>query len=121
MNPEIYKLIHLVGIIVTFLGIGSLISADAKKPAAMRAPAMIHGIGLLLLLVSGFGLQAKVHKVWPAWMVLKVVILLALGALIVLIKRKVLPPIAIYLIAIVLGGIAAYLGFSNGVVSGVGL
>ena len=113
MDPGIYKIIHFVGLIVLFLGIGSLITTDPKKPASFRLPAMIHGIGLLLILVSGFGLQAKLKLGFPVWMISKLVILLALGGSIALIKRKVLPPAAIYFLAIVLGGIAAYLGFTN--------
>ncbi|HAE19681.1 MAG: hypothetical protein L7U83_02400 [Akkermansiaceae bacterium] len=116
MDPGIYKSIHFVGLIILFVGIGSLISADPKKPASFRLPAMIHGIGLLLILVSGFGLQAKLKLGFPVWMISKVVILLALGGSIALIKRKVLPPVAIYLLVIFLGGIAAYLGFSNSIV-----
>lgn len=116
MDPGIYKSIHFVGLIILFVGIGSLISADPKKPTSFGLPAMIHGIGLLLILVSGFGLQAKLKLGFPVWMISKLVILLALGGSIALIKRKVLPPVAIYLLVIFLGGIAAYLGFSNSIV-----
>ncbi|MEN8774104.1 MAG: hypothetical protein ABF382_11185, partial [Akkermansiaceae bacterium] len=116
MDPGIYKIIHFVGLTVLFLGIGSLITADPKKPAVFRLPAMIHGTGLLLLLISGFGLQAKLKLGFPIWMIAKVVILIALGGSIALIKRKVLPPAAIYLLVIILGGIAAYLGFSNSMI-----
>jgi len=116
MDPGIYKIIHFIGIIVLFLGIGSLIASDPKKPAALRRPAMIHGIGILLLLVSGFGLSAKLKIGFPTWMIAKLVILLLLGALIVVIKRKLIPTPVIYLLAIILGGVAAYLGFSNSIV-----
>lgn len=115
MDPGIYKTIHFVGLIVLFLGIGSLITADPKKSAAFRLPAMIHGIGLVLILISGFGLQAKLKLGFPVWMISKLVILIALGGSIALIKRKVLPPVVVYLLAIILGGIAAYLGFSNSI------
>lgn len=113
MDPGTYKIIHFIGLIVLFLGIGSLLAADPKKPAAFRFPAMIHGLGLLLILVSGFGLQAKLQLGFPIWMIIKLVILLALGGVIALIKRKALPPVVIYLLVIILGSVAAYLGFSN--------
>jgi hypothetical protein len=77
---------------------------------------MIHGIGLLLILVSGFGLQAKLKLGFPIWMISKLVILLALGGSIALIKRGALPPIVIYILVIFLGSIAAYLGFSNSMI-----
>ncbi|MBT6399946.1 MAG: hypothetical protein HOK04_09175 [Verrucomicrobia bacterium] len=116
MDPGIYKIIHFVGLIVLFLGIGSLMTSDPKKPASFRLPAMIHGIGLLLILVSGFGLQAKLKLGFPIWMISKLVILLVLGGSIALIKRRALPPIVIYILVIFLGSIAAYLGFSNSMV-----
>ena len=65
MGPGIYKSIHFVGLVILFVGIGSLISADPKKTASFRLPAMIHGIELLLILVSGFGLQAKLKLGFP--------------------------------------------------------
>jgi hypothetical protein len=114
MDPSIYKIIHFIGIIVLFLGLGSLISSDPRKPAALRGPAMIHGIGLFLILLSGFGLQAKLKiDFFTGWFLAKFVIFLLLGAIIVVIKRRLLPTPAIYLIAIILGAIAAYLGFAN--------
>ncbi len=116
MDPGIYKIIHFIGLIVLFTGLGSLIASDPRKPAALRRPAMIHGIGLFLLLVSGFGLSAKLKLGFPSWMIGKLVILLLLGAIIVVIKRRLLPTPAVYLIAIILGVIAAYLGFTNSVV-----
>ena len=115
MDPGIYKIIHFIGLFVLFLGIGSLIATDPRKPASLRRPAMVHGIGLFLILVSGFGLVAKLNTGFPIWMIVKILILLLFGAMIVVIKRRLIPTPAIYILAIVLGGIAAYLGFSNSV------
>jgi len=116
MDPGTYKIIHFVGLITLFTGIGALITADPKKPAGLRGPAMVHGTGWLLLLISGFGMSAKTGIGFPVWMMLKLVILLALGAIIALIKRRALPAPALYLVAIILGGTAAYLGFTNGMI-----
>ena len=117
MDPGIYKIIHFIGLIVLFTGLGALIASDPKKPAAFRRPAMIHGIGLFLLLLSGFGLSlsAKLEIGFPGWMLAKLVILLLLGVMIVLIKRRVIPTPLLYLLAIILGSVAAYLGFTNSI------
>lgn len=116
MDPGIYKIIHFVGLIVFFTGIGSLLALDPKRPAALRRPAMIHGVGLLLLLVSGFGLQAKLKLGFPGWFIAKLAILIVLGAMIAVIKRKLMPTPIVYLLVIVLGSAAAYLGFSNSMI-----
>ena len=119
MDPGIYKIIHFVGLIILFTGIGSLITSDPRKPAGLRRPAMLHGIGLLLILVSGFGLQAKLHAAagFPGWIIAKLAILIVLGGFIVVIKRKLLPVPVIYLLVIILGSLAAYLGYSNSVLT----
>jgi hypothetical protein len=48
-----------MGLTLGFFGIGTLITTVPKKPASFPLPAMIHGIGLLLILLSGFVLEAK--------------------------------------------------------------
>lgn len=116
MDPAIYKIIHFVGIMLLFLGIGALISGAVTKSGDLKVPAMLHGAGFLFLLISGFGMSAKLKIGFPDWMLYKLVILLVLGAMIVLAKRRILPPLVLYLLAIVLGGVSAYLGFSNSVI-----
>ncbi|MGC6467057.1 MAG: hypothetical protein ACON38_07735 [Akkermansiaceae bacterium] len=116
MDPGIYKIIHFVGLFALFTGIGALITVDHKKPAARILPSALHGIGWLLLLVSGIGMWHKMHGGFPVWIIGKFVILLALGAIVALIKREKIPSLFLYLIAITLGSLAAYLGFSNGLI-----
>lgn len=107
MPPHIYHILHLVGVIFLFVGIGSMLSANGNTRTGMK----YHGIGLLILLVAGFGLIAKLQLSYTApWVIGKMIIWLALGFLPVLAKRRVLQPGVIVLIAIALGGVAAYLG-----------
>lgn len=115
MDPAIYKTLHYVGMIVLFTGLGSLVAADLKKPSALRLPASLHGIGLLLILVSGFAMQAKLNHLFGTWLVVKILILLVLSGFIMVIKRQLLPTPVIYLLIVILGSIAAYLGFSNSI------
>ena len=53
---------------------------------------------------------AKLKYGFPLWVILKLVIWLALGALPVLGKKKVLPCCAVWVLALLLGMGAAYLG-----------
>lgn len=107
----LYHFLHAIGIFCVFLGIGKLGSSENYK-CAMR----YHGIGLLILLVSGFGNLAKLHKAqfiasaMPGWAIAKLVIWLVLGVLPVLIKRGKLSAGQGMIAALLCGAAAAYLG-----------
>ena len=76
---------------MVFLAYGGLIvrSATGSDNAGIRRLGGItSGLGLLLTLVGGFGLLAKLNYGWPVWVIVKLVIWLILGAMIVLINRK---------------------------------
>lgn len=108
MPPHIYHILHLIGVIFLFVGIGGLLSPNGNTRTGMK----YHGIGLLILLVAGFGLIAKLKLSYTApWVIGKFIIWLALGGLPVLAKKRVLQPGVIVLIAVALGGVAAYLGY----------
>lgn len=106
MSPAFYHVAHLVGLILLFVGFGGMAGGYSKS--AMK----LHGIGLLILLVAGFGLIAKLQLSYKApFIIAKFVIFLLLGALPVLLKRKVLSGCVVLSIAVVLGTCAAYLGY----------
>lgn len=108
MPPHVYHILHLIGVIFLFVGIGSMLTTSGSARPGMK----FHGIGLLLLLVAGFGMLAKLKLSYSApWVIAKFVIWLVLGALPVLAKKRALQPGVIVMIAIVLGGVAAYLGY----------
>lgn len=106
MSYTIYQLIHLAGVITIFLALGSLIAAE--KPG--KGAGIMHGIAAFLILLGGFGMQAKGQLGFPVWLMVKIVIWLIVSGSIVLAKRKLLPPAALYGMLIVLGIVAAYLG-----------
>ncbi len=108
MPPYIYHILHLVGVIFLFVGIGSLLTNNGSARPGMK----FHGIGLLLLLVAGFGNMAKMQLSYSSpWVIAKIVIWVVLALLPVLARKRALQPGVIVLIAIVLGGVAAYLGY----------
>lgn len=94
-----YKIIHIVGIMLTFMGFAYGMKQWTKGAA------IAHGIGLALLLISG---MAMVGKNFAPWVFVKIAIWLALGGSIVLVKRKVVPPFIAWVIVLVLGTVAAW-------------
>lgn len=117
MNPEIYRLIHFAGIFTLFLAFGYLL-AGPKSP---KAAAIGHGIGLFLILLGGFGMQAKLKAGYiasygsgfPTWLIIKIVIWVVLGGCMVLLKRKIIKGAAGWILVIVLGLASGYLALNK--------
>jgi hypothetical protein len=103
-----YKLVHLIAIFALFLALGS---AAVSEKAKSRWVAPVHGIALLLILVAGFGMLARlgIQGSLPGWIVGKLVIWFLLGASLAIARRKLLPIGAYLFIVVSLGGIAGAL------------
>lgn len=121
MSYAIYRWLHVVGIILLFSAIGGLvmrqITATAGE-AGRKLAGMTHGLALLLILFSGFGLLSRIQiphslSAWPAWVWIKVLIWLALGGIVVLIRRA--PGLAkiLWWGIPILGCLAAYLALTH--------
>lgn len=109
MNPLLYKVIHLAGVIGLFTSFGAILAGTHEK--CRKAATIMHGVSLLLLLVAGFGLLAKLYQnQFHGWVIAKLVIWLLLGAAPVLAGRKLLPAGATLFGVLLLGVAAAYLG-----------
>lgn len=115
MSLPFYHITHIVGLICVFVGFGALLSSESARNAMKW-----HGIGLLISLISGFGMLAKIAKTLPegapspymnTWVLIKFALWLVLGFLPVLAKRKVLPAKVVVLLAMVAGAVLAYLGY----------
>lgn len=108
MTLQTYHFIHLIGLIFVFIGFGGLLSQDGARKAMMW-----HGIGLVISLVSGFGMLAKMGIMgsMPVWVWIKIALWLVLGFLPVLAKRRVLPAKGVVLIAAIVGACLGYLGY----------
>ncbi len=116
MAHSVYKLFHLLGIFMTFLSLGGLllyaINGGTKEQNTWRKPvAITHGVGVLLLLVSGFGMLARLGMFWPlpGWTVVKLVIWLIFGGMTALIYKGPDAGKTWWFIVLLLGLIAAYL------------
>lgn len=113
MTTQLYLFLHIVGLIVLFAGFGSLMSGDEK---ARKTGGMLHGVGLLIILIAAFGFIARARKenvmisYGSAFVIVKSLIWLLLGFLPVLAKRGVMSRKAVLFLAIGLGICAAYIG-----------
>ena len=72
---------------------------------------MYHGIGLFLVLLGGFGMMAKLNYSYgDGWFLVKVVIWVALGAMLTMGTKKPEQGKMFWLVTLLLGAGAAYLG-----------
>ncbi len=109
MDPLVYKLIHIIGITLLFLSFGAMLGGGSGKSYKMAA--MGHGIALLLILVSGFGMQAKYgYPLGSGWLITKIAIWAVFGAVIVFAKRRAFPLPGLVALLLIAGGAAAWLG-----------
>jgi hypothetical protein len=115
----IYKNLHLIGVFMILVALGGLIlqqiNAGVRGQAWRKPVAITHGIGMVLVLVGGFGMLARlgIHWPWPGWVVGKIIIWLVFGVLIALIGRA--PALAkpLWWVTIALAAIAAYLALNK--------
>ncbi len=110
MDPFLLsKTLHIAGTFGFFSAMGAVAlgSGSSKKSASI-----LHGVSLLLLLLVGFAMLKK-PPMGQYWWMVKLGLWLVLGILPALVKRKVMPPAVVLVIAIVCGVIAAYLGLAK--------
>lgn len=106
MTYTTYKIIHLVGISILALGVGGMMAGGEKRKNFM----MLQGIGLLVMLISGFGLVAKLGGGFPPYVIVKLVLWLVIGMLPMVFRKLRTPlPVAV-LISLTMVAIMAYLG-----------
>lgn len=106
MTREFYLIIHLTGISLLALGVGGMMAGGEKR----KTFAMLQGLGLLVMLVSGFGLIAKLGGGFPHFAIVKLVLWLVIGMLPMLFRKLKTPLPAAILISLILVGTMAYLG-----------
>ncbi len=114
MSIQFYKIMHFLGLFMLFSGLGgqflqSLNGNDPKQMPGRKWAAILHGVGLLLVLVAGFGLLAKLKLPIEGWVIAKLLIWLAFGGVGALASRKREASGLLWLITLCLGATAAYL------------
>lgn len=116
MSYAFYNVLHLLGIFLVLLSLGGIathvLNGGTRDFAARKWIASVHGLGLLIIFVAGFGLMARLGMVgqgmWPAWVFIKLTVWVILGAMPVLIYR--VPRLAALwgLLTFVLAGLSAW-------------
>lgn len=114
-----YKVIHLFGILLMFVGLGGAsIHAAAggeKNPTSRKLIGALHGAGTLIALVAGFGLLARLQmsSAFAGWVVTKIAIWLLLAGLIAVPYRvrRLAAPMAI--LVPLLGMLAAWMAIAK--------
>lgn len=111
MSYEIYRLIHLGGLMLLFFGLGAAVFSSQEKP---RGGMALHGIGVLMMLVAGFGMLAKRgYSATEGWVLAKIGVWVVLAILPVLVRKKKLPATIGLLLAVGAGVGAAYLAVNK--------
>ena len=82
MSYEFYKVLHLISLVSLFLSLGMLITGPKSFK---KLTLSLHGLALLFLFISGFGLIAKLHIplkfLSPFWFWQKMLVWLVLAGL----------------------------------------
>ncbi len=120
ISYSIYKIVHLLGVMMVFLSLGGVImhaiNGGGREHSWRKPVSITHGIGLFLALLGGFGLLARlgvVHGALPGWVIAKLAIWLVFAILIGVVIRKNSWAKPIWIISLLLGGVAAYLAGSK--------
>jgi hypothetical protein len=104
-----YKVVHILGVLLVFVAFGAALGEGSRRKLA----SLTHGIGLLIVLIAGFGAMARLGisgpGSWPLWIWLKLVIWLVLGAAMIVAKRSPAAARALWWALPLLGAAAAYL------------
>ena len=115
MSYAVYKVLHLLGLMLLFFALGGYTlkgKPEAKSERILLA--VCHGVGLLLMLVAGFGLLARLgFKGAPGWAWAKVGVWLVFGAAPMVIKRTPERVRPIWAVLSWLGTLAAYLAIAK--------
>jgi len=116
LTLKFYTWLHVLGVMLLLAAFGGAILREVPASRAddrMRGRiSMLHGIGLLLILVAGFGMAARleIFSVFPAWMIAKLVLWLFLGGWLVVAYKRRLSRLVLLGVAIGASALSAWIG-----------
>lgn len=94
IDYQIYKILHISGIVLLMLGLSAVLFLHAIKaqiPGKLKMIAYAsHGIGTFLILLGGFGMLARLGlaQSMPTWVHAKLAIWVVLALAVAVAKRK---------------------------------
>jgi hypothetical protein len=112
MSHSLFKILHLSGVFMVLLSLGGLIVLGVVEDSRWRKLAgMTNGIGLVVILIGGFGLlgQLQLGWPWPGWILFKMLIWLIFAVLMVLARRASRLGSALWWGSVILAAVAAAL------------
>ncbi len=108
-----FTVVHLLGVFLVFAGLGALClqTSTTEGDRSRKLGGMTHGIGLIVVLLSGLGATASagLGASLPLWLWLKILIWLIFGGIVVLIKRAPQLRVPLLFALPALGAVAAWL------------
>ena len=116
ISVALYKVIHLFAMALLFVAVGGVALHAAnggtrEGSTTRRLVGTVHGIAIVLLLVSGFGMLARLGVagggMTSGWVWVKLLVLVALGAMLTLPYRRPAQARMFLLLIPVLGLLAA--------------
>lgn len=117
-SHQFYNLVHIVGLVLLMSGLGGMAlrsagGVDNGSRALRRLALALHGLGVFLILLGGFGMLARMgiaHGAgWPGWLWVKVAVWGVLAAAALLPYRWPAASVPLLLLLPALGGLAAYM------------
>ena len=116
MSYELYRVLHVFAIILLFTSLGTLAAtAGSRGPFLRRVAGIAHGVALVIILVAGFGLLARLNMFGaiPNWAWAKFGLWLLLGMAVVPLNRKPEWAPVIWVGLPFIGGLAAWLAITK--------
>jgi hypothetical protein len=110
MSPTFYHVLHVVSVLVLT---GYTFYAFAAPAESRKKVMIITGVSSLLVLIGGFGLQAKLAVGWPGWLFVKLFCWLGLSALAGMGYRRRGAAGTLALIAIILSFVAVLMVYAR--------
>ena len=117
-SHQLYNVVHVIGIVLAMSALGgACVLAIAGASVVARPPrkllAFLHGFGVFLILLGGFGMLARLGIVqggsFPAWLWVKLGVWGIVAAALMLALRRPAMARPLLLSLPVLGGVATYM------------